>query len=117
VDILRPFQWLTEYGQQKNTASGSIGGVLWGFDVLLSKLEDAREKYRKEKRTGHFGTCIEHCWKVLDKYYMLTDRTRAYVVAIVRDPRQQYHYSERTWRKDQLPNMQMKMESMFQEFH
>src|SRR5436305_14071238 len=48
---------------------------------------------------------------------MLTDRTRAYVVAIVLDPRQKYHYFERNWRKNQLPNMQMKMESMFQEFH
>lgn len=60
--------------------------------MLLDKLEKAKKKYTKEKRTGHLVTCIEHAWELMDEYYKLTDRSRAYVVAIVLDPRQKHQY-------------------------
>jgi hypothetical protein len=48
--LLKPFKILTKMGQEKNTPLGSIGSVLWGFDMLLEVLEKTREKYKIEKR-------------------------------------------------------------------
>jgi len=47
--LLKPFKILTKMGQEKNTPLGSIGAVLWGFDMLLEVLEQTREKYKIEK--------------------------------------------------------------------
>jgi hypothetical protein len=47
--LLKPFKILTKMGQEKNTPLGSIGSVLWGFDMLLEVLEKTREKYKIEK--------------------------------------------------------------------
>ena len=48
--LLKPFKLLTKMGQEKNTPLGSIGSVLWGFDILLGVLEKTREKYNIEKQ-------------------------------------------------------------------
>jgi len=47
--LLNAFEILTKMGQEKNTLLGSIGSVLWGFDMLLKVLEKMREKYKIEK--------------------------------------------------------------------
>jgi hypothetical protein len=47
--LLKPFKILTKIGQEKNTPLGSIGSVLWGFDMLLDILEKTRKKYNIEK--------------------------------------------------------------------
>jgi len=47
--LLQPFRLLTKMGQEKNTPLGSIGSVLWGFDMLLKVLEDTKTKYDIEK--------------------------------------------------------------------
>jgi hypothetical protein len=52
----------------------------------------------------------------MDKYNKLTDLSRAYVVAIVLDPRQKYQYFYRQWNKSFHQAMKDKMESMFREF-
>jgi hypothetical protein len=43
--ILAPFKQLTKMGQERNTDLGSIGSVLWGFDILLEVLEKARKEF------------------------------------------------------------------------
>src|SRR5271156_5054913 len=96
--LLKPFKILTKMGQEKNTPLGSIGAVLWGFDILLEVLEQTREKYKIEKRDpnnenqklSHLATCIDHAHSLFSKFYELTDKTEAYVVAMVLDPRQKY---------------------------
>ena len=92
--LLKPFKILTKIGQEKNTPLGSIGSVLWGFDMLLDVLEKTRKKYNIEKRDekdknqklSHLATCIDHAHGLFSKYYKLTDETEAYVVAMVLDP-------------------------------
>src|SRR4030095_16464159 len=98
--LLKPFKILTKMGQEKNTSLGSIGSVLWGFDMLLEVLEKTRQKYKIEKRDpnkenqnlSHLATCIDHAHGLFSKYYQLTDNTEAYVMAMVLDPRQKYKY-------------------------
>ena len=106
--LLQPFRLLTKMGQEKNTPLGSIGSVLWGFDILLQVLEDTRMDYHIEKpdkknqaqKLSHLATCIDHTHELFSKYYKLTDKTEAYIVAMVLDPCQKYFYFYTHWNKE-----------------
>ena len=123
--LLKPFKILTKIGQEKNTPLGSIGSVLWGFDMLLDILEKTRKKYNIEKRDekdknqklSHLATCIDHAHGLFSKYYKLTDETEAYVVAIVLDPRQKYRYFFDNWERKHHAGIKKKTETMYKEFH
>jgi hypothetical protein len=121
--LLKLFRLLTKMGQEKNTPLGSIGSVLWGFDMLLEVLEKTREKYniekpdeKKNQKLSHLATCIDHAHGLFSKYYKLTDKTEAYVVAMVLDPRQKYKYFIHHWDKKHLPGVKRKTEAMYKEF-
>ena len=122
--LLKPFRLLTKIGQEKNTPLGSIGSVLWGFDMLLEVLEKTREKYNIEKpdemqknqKLSHLATCIDHAHGLFSKYYELTDKTEAYVVAMVLDPRQKYKYFFQHWDTKHHPEVKRKTETMYKEF-
>ena len=122
--LLKPFKILTKMGQEKNTPLGSIGSVLWGFDMLLEVLEKTREKYKIEKRDpnnenqklSHLATCIDHAHGLFSKYYELTDNTDAYIVAMVLDPRQKYKYFFDHWQRIYHAGVKRKTETMYKEF-
>lgn len=130
--LLKPFKLLTKVGQEKNTPLSSIGSVLWGFDILLEVLERTREKYNIEmpqkldkrnknppapqKPLSHLATYIDHAHGLFSKYYTLTDKTEAYIVAMVLDLRQKYKYFEEHWNAVHLPSMYKKTQTMFEEF-
>jgi len=123
--LLKPFKILTKIGQEKNTPLGSIGSVLWGFDMLLDVLEKMRKKYNIKKRDekdknqklSHLATCIDHAHGLFSKYYKLTDETEAYVVAMVLDPRQKYRYFFDNWERKHHAGIKRKTETMYKEFH
>ena len=46
MELLEPFHYLTLLGENRGTQFGSIGSILWGMDLLLEKLENARKKSR-----------------------------------------------------------------------
>src|SRR5256714_8964827 len=122
--LLKPFKILTKMGQEKNTPIGSIGSVLWGFDMLLDVLEKTRKKYNIEKRDekdktkklSHLATCIDHAHGLFSKYYELTDDTEGYVVAMVLDPRQKYKYFFDNWQRKHHAGVKKKTETMYKEF-
>ena len=122
--LLKPFKILTKMGQEKNTPLGSIGSVLWGFDMLLEVLEKTRQKYKIEKRDpnkenqklSHLATCIDHAHGLFSKYYQLTDNTEAYIVAMVLDPRQKYKYFFDHWPRKYHAGVKRKTETMYKEF-
>src|SRR5579859_1375816 len=122
--LLKPFKILMKMGQEKNSPLSSIGSVLWGFDMLLDVLEKTREKYKIEKpdpkkanqKLSHLATCIDHAHGLFSKYYKLTDKTEAYVVAMVLDPRQKYKYFFDNWDKKHHAGMKRKTETMYKEF-
>lgn len=122
--LLKPFKILTKMGQEKNSPLGSIGSVLWGFDMLLDVLEKTRKKYNIEKqdekdknqKLSHLATCIDHAHGLFSKYYKLTDETEAYVVAMVLDPRQKYRYFFDNWERKHHAGIKRKTETMYKEF-
>src|SRR5204863_9992989 len=122
--LLQPFRLLTKMGQEKNTPLRSIGSILWGFDMLLQVLEDTRTKYHIEKpdkknknqKLSHLASCIDHDQGLFSKYYKLTDKTEAYIVAMVLDPRQKYKYFFQHWPKRHHAGVKRKAETMYKEF-
>ena len=122
--LLKPFKILMKMGQEKNTPLSTIGSVLWDFDILLDILEKTRKEYTIEKqdeknknqKLSHLATCIDHAHGLFSKYYELTDKTEAYVVAMVLDPRQKYKYFFQHWQKKHHAGVKRKTETMYKEF-
>jgi|SRR5271154_5687249 len=118
--LLKPFKILTKMGQEKNSPLGSIGSVLWEFDMLLDVLEKTRKEYKikkpdpkkENKKPSHLATCIDHAHQLYSKYYQLTDKTEAYIVAMVVDPRQKYKYFFDNWDREHHAGMKRKTEMM-----
>jgi hypothetical protein len=91
--LLEPFKKLTVLGEERGTLYGSVGSVLWGFDILLEKLEKERKKSRPSD--APYQRVLDASWAKLCKYYKLTDESLVYVVAGMLDPRMKYQYFER----------------------
>jgi len=96
MELLEPFHYLTLLGENRGTQFGSIGLILWGMDLLLEKLENARKK----SRNTPFQSAVDSAWAVLKKYYEYTDESVIHVAATVLDPRMKYSYFDRRWKKD-----------------
>jgi len=65
---------------------GSIADVLPAFNMLLEHLETERKRLAK----SHHKTLvqgIDAAWHKLNKYYIITDLSPVYIVAVVCDPR------------------------------
>ena len=107
---------LTVIGQEKDSLHGSIGSILWGMDMLLTVLEEARKKgsdiYALD---SPFQIALNYTWGILNKYYSETDKCRMYVVSLVLDPRMKYDYFEWNWKKEWIQDMKEKMRSVWEE--
>ena len=113
---MKPFKMLTMIGQEKDSLHGSIGSILWGMDMLLTVLEEARKKgsdiYALD---SPFQIALNYTWGILNKYYSETDKCRMYVVSLVLDPQMKYDYFERNWKKEWIQDMKEKMKSVWEE--
>ena len=112
--LLEPFKKLTVLGEERGTLYGSVGSVLWGFDILLEKLEKERKKSRPSD--APYQKALDASWAKLCKYYELTDESSVYVVAGMLDPRMKYQYFERKWESDWLAGVMDKMRSTFNQY-
>ena len=110
--------------QKKNTPLRSIDSVLRRFDILLEVLEKTRTKYKIEKsdkknknqKVSHLAICIDHAHEMFSKYYKLTDKTEAYVVAMVLDSRQKYKYFFTHWDEEHHEGVKEKTQALYNEF-
>ena len=88
-----------------------------GFQHAPRSLEKARTEFiMPENKKSHLATCIDHGWHLFNKYYKLTDDSRAYIMAATLDPRSKHEYFLRKWDRKHIPGMRRKTESMFEEF-
>ncbi|RPB05418.1 hypothetical protein L873DRAFT_1630172, partial [Choiromyces venosus 120613-1] len=46
----------------------------------------------------HIATSINHAWKILDKYYQLTDVSKVLYSAVALDPEMRLQYFESEWK-------------------
>jgi hypothetical protein len=64
------------------------------MDFLLGKFEAAKIEYAEDP---FMAPCIDAGWAKLDSYYALTERSSAYVAAIVLSPHRKWHYFDVAW--------------------
>jgi hypothetical protein len=85
--------------------------------MLLEVLEKARKDWiTPQNQNSHLATCIDHGWGLFNKYYQLTDDSRAYVMAATLDPRNKHQYFRCKWEERHMGDVKQKTESMFKEF-
>ena len=81
-----------------------------------SQILTQTDEKNPDQKLSHLTTCIDRAHRLFSKYYELTDRTHAYIVAMVLDPRQKYKYFFDHWERKHHPGMKKKTETMYKEF-
>jgi hypothetical protein len=72
----------------------TIERVLSTMEFLLEKLEAAKIEFAEDP---HMSPSINASWSKLDKYYSLTERSPAYIAAMVLTPSQKWTWIEDNW--------------------
>ena len=122
--LFKPFKLLTKMKQEKNTSFNSINSVFWSFNIFLKVLEKMKEKYNIEKsdekkktqKLSHIAICINHAHRFFSKYYELTDKIEAYIIAMILNSKQKYKYFFHHWNKKHHAKIKKKTEAMYKEF-
>ena len=99
MEILAPFKEFTKAleGNGYDGMHGLMWQVLPTMDMLLQRLEHAKAQYASRHDGGFLKTSVNNAWIMMDKYYMLTDQSPAYVIALVLNPWFKWHYIEKKW--------------------
>lgn len=77
--------------------SATIEKVLSTMEFLLEKLEAAKVEFAED---SYMSPSINASWSKLDKYYSLTERSPAYIAAMVLTPSQKWTWIEDNWEKE-----------------
>jgi hypothetical protein len=98
TELLKPFKIATKRleGRISNGRHGSIWEVLPTFELLLAHLEAAKVQYAQHPEQ-HFKENINLAWVKLNEYYLLTDRSPAYIAATVLHPAHKWMFAEKYW--------------------
>ena len=67
------------------------------MEFLLEKLEAAKVEFAEDP---YMSPSINASWSKLDKYYSLTERSPAYIAAMVLTPSQKWTWIEDNWEKE-----------------
>jgi hypothetical protein len=67
------------------------------MDFLLERFEDGKLQYATD---DFMSLCCNAGWNKLTKYYGLTERSPAYVAALVLSPQEKWDYLNRYWEED-----------------
>jgi hypothetical protein len=73
----------------------NLSRILQAMDFLLEDLETAKRDPKYNNTL--IKKDIDLAWKLLNKYYLLTDETPIYGAAVVMDPRQKWDYFTQYW--------------------
>jgi len=99
LELLKPFKIATKRleGRIRNGKGGSLWEVLPTFEVLLKHLESAKVQYANYPDESHFKNNINLAWTKLSEYYQITDRTPAYITALILVPWHKWKWAELHW--------------------
>jgi hypothetical protein len=80
-------------------------------DYILSLFEKLKEQYKEDPT---FSTMFNSGWKKMDKYYRASDKTPAYVAAVVLHPSRKWRYIEKHWKEDWVPTAKANMKQFWE---
>jgi hypothetical protein len=83
--------WLGSYG--------NMWDVLFGFELLLSKLEEFKQFATEFPDAEQFRIGVNLAWEKLDKYYRLFDEISIYYTALASHPTYRWDWFEEVWQE------------------
>ena len=92
--FLQPFHQAT-LSQQANWSS--IEQVLLNMEILLKHYETSKQEFIEN---AHLTRCIEMGWLVLEGYYMKSDSSPAYAMALLLHPSRRLEYIRTIWKHE-----------------
>jgi hypothetical protein len=94
--ILKPFQQVTKHleGNAVHGHHGSIWEALPAVELLLAKLETAKDTY---KDNSYLSTSVNLTWTKLEEYYKLMDNTPVYATALFLHLKFRFEYFKKKW--------------------
>jgi hypothetical protein len=90
--ILLPFRDTTKYLEGDES---TLDQVLWTMDILI---EHISSKQRQHAHNPDLSASLLTMWFAFDKYYKLTDKTPAYVAALLLNPLYRKSYINEEWK-------------------
>lgn len=105
VEVLEPFRQLSEVLQTRAAEgrNGSIWETLPAIEHLLEHVEALKAKQPRDKASEPQRNALNNTWKVLTKYYKLTDAVpTVYFIATLLNPTLRIQYFENHWSKDSV---------------
>ena len=75
--------------------SATLDRVLPAMEFVLEHFETGKDSYSEDR---FLSPCINSGWSKLNDYYALTDKSPAYVAAVVLDPSKKWQYFEDQWK-------------------
>jgi len=115
LELLKPFKIATKRleGRIREGKGGSLWEVLPTFEVLLKHLETAKVQYANYPES-HFKNNINLAWTKLLEYYQLTDRTPAYITALVLVPWHKWKWAELHWTPEWIVPAQAAVKNLWE---
>ena len=80
-------------------------------DYILSLFERLKNEYQDDPT---FASMFNSGWAKMDKYYKLSDKTPAYVAAIVLHPSRKWRWIEKHWKPEWVPNTKDQMKTFWE---
>jgi hypothetical protein len=90
----------------------TIERILSTMEFLLEQLELGKLEYIND---SHISPCINSAWSKLDKYYSLTERSPAYIAAMVLVPFQKWTWIEDNWESTWIVTAKASMQHFWDE--
>ena len=80
-------------------------------DYILALFERMKTEYKDDPT---FASMFNSGWAKMDKYYKLSDKTPAYVAAMVLHPSRKWRWIEKHWKAEWIPGAKAKMKEFWE---
>jgi hypothetical protein len=91
----------------------TLDNVLLAMDFVLVQFEAGKEVTIDDPV---IAPIYNSGWAKLDKYYRLTDKSPAYVAAIMLHPSHKWHYIQENWKKDWVNSLKKLIKTLWNEY-
>jgi hypothetical protein len=101
----------TTLGLESSTST--LDAVLPAMDFILESYEQLKEKYKKDKV---LSAMFNSGWAKMNKYYVKTEESSAYVAGIVLNPNFKWSYINNNWKKEWVPKTKEIMKALWEAY-
>jgi hypothetical protein len=75
----------------------TLDNILPAIDFILKQFEQAKEAYKYDKT---MALIFNSGWAKMEKYYNITDKSPAYITAIILNPNAKWKYIKNNWKRE-----------------